>query len=243
MKSDFFIHHRKNNRLTAYDYSNAGSYFITICTGNHEPFFGIVRDDKMLFNDISCIAMGCWESLPEHFPMVSLDEYVFMPNHFHGIINISYNQGLINQAPTCVNNPNPGVMNHAPTGVLMPNPGVINHPPTVNKNEFVGVQFIAPANRTPTLGMVVRSFKALASRQIHLSGKIDFGWQRNYYEHVIRNEDSLNHIREYIRSNPPRWELDRENPDRKGQDEFDKWLNRMDSINIKSRCDKSRPYV
>ena len=49
-------------------------------------------------------------------------------------------------------------------------------------------------------------------------------WHRNYYEHVIRDDDSLNRIREYIRTNPERWELDRENPHRKGLDRFDLWL-------------------
>jgi putative transposase len=222
MKSDSPIHNRKNPRLTAYDYSDAGSYFLTICTRNHDSFFGIVQDGKMLFNDVSHIAIKCWQNLPERFRKVSLDEFVLMPNHFHGIINISDNKGVIN---------------HAPTG---------------NRNEFVGAQFIAPKkydatdqgviNHASTLGMIVRTFKALASRKIHLSGKDEFNWQRNYYEHIIRNEDSLNYIREYIITNPLRWELDRENPDRKGEDQFDRWLNSMGAINIKSGRDESRPY-
>ena len=49
-------------------------------------------------------------------------------------------------------------------------------------------------------------------------------WQRNYYEHIIRDEGSLNRIREYITTNPLRWECDHENPQRKGKDEFDRWL-------------------
>jgi len=101
---------------------------------------------------------------------------------------------------------------------------------------IVGAQFIAPdkenhavdpqptkedpINRSPILGKIIRTFKALASRRIRLSGSKEFGWQRNYYEHVIRNEDSLNKIREYIITNPLRWDLDRENPHRKGEDEF-----------------------
>jgi REP element-mobilizing transposase RayT len=105
---------------------------------------------------------------------------------------------------------------------------------------IVGAQFIAPQNenllrihkvvnegainRAPTLGEIIRPFKAVTSRQIRVSVNQTFGWQRNYYEHVIRNEDSLNHIREYIRTNPTRWELDRENPKRKGEDIFDRWL-------------------
>ena len=235
MKPNSRIHNRKNTRLMTYDYSDAGSYFVTICTKNHESFFGIVQDDKMLFNDVSRIAIKCWQGLPERFSKVSLDEFVLMPNHLHGIINISDDKGAINRTPT---------------GVLMPNQGVINHTPTGNKNESVGVQFIAPKNndttnqglinQIPTLGMMVRSFKALASRQIRLSWKIDFGWQRNYYEHVIRNEDSLNYIREYIITNPLRWELDRENPDKKGEDEFDRWLVGAQFISPKNTMQRIR---
>jgi putative transposase len=49
-------------------------------------------------------------------------------------------------------------------------------------------------------------------------------WQRNYYEHVIRDEPSLNRIREFIINNPLSWELDRENPERTGEDGFYKWI-------------------
>jgi len=49
-------------------------------------------------------------------------------------------------------------------------------------------------------------------------------WQRNYWEHVVRNEESMRRIREYIMSNPQRWHLDRQNPDRIGEDDFDRWL-------------------
>jgi hypothetical protein len=49
-------------------------------------------------------------------------------------------------------------------------------------------------------------------------------WQRNYYEHVIRDEESLHRIREYIVTNAPRWDLDRENPQAAAKDAFDDWL-------------------
>ena len=105
---------------------------------------------------------------------------------------------------------------------------------------IVGAQFIAPhkkiqlvgqtktnkgaINRAPTLGEIIRSFKAITTRQIRLSAMEKFGWQRNYYEHIVRDEKSLLRIREYISTNPLRWEIDRENPRRKGEDEFDRWL-------------------
>ena len=92
---------------------------------------------------------------------------------------------------------------------------------------IVGAQFIAPGNsspsrsdgarqgamnRAPTLGEIVRTFKAVSTRVIRQTIIPDFAWQRNYYEHVIRDEDSLNRIRQYILDNAGRWAFDRENP-------------------------------
>ncbi len=77
-----------------------------------------------------------------------------------------------------------------------------------------------------TLGNVVRVFKSLSAIGVNrlLSRSGLPLWQRNYFEHVIRSEESLNRIREYIETNPLSWEMDRENPERKGEDEFDRWL-------------------
>jgi len=80
--------------------------------------------------------------------------------------------------------------------------------------------------RPGSLGAVVRSFKSAATRRIAKTrgGRRESVWQPNYYEHVMRNESDLNRIRQYIRNNPRRWHLDRENRHRVGEDEFDLWL-------------------
>ena len=101
---------------------------------------------------------------------------------------------------------------------------------------MVGAQFIAPSdgfgtatinqgaiNRAPTLGEMVRAYKAASTRSIRQAGTPDFAWQRNYYEHVIRDEESLSHIRQYILNNPVRWEFDRENPAATTPDLEDAW--------------------
>jgi REP element-mobilizing transposase RayT len=68
-------------------------------------------------------------------------------------------------------------------------------------------------NRAPALGEMIRTYKAVSTRMIRQTANPDFAWQRNYYEHIVRNEESLNRIREYILENPSRWAVDRENPD------------------------------
>lgn len=98
----------------------------------------------------------------------------------------------------------------------------------VMPNHFHGIVFLEKCdeglmNQAPTLGKIVRTLKAVSTRLIRRHNP-NFVWQRNYYEHIIRDEDSLNKIREYITTNPLRWKLDRENPQAQGQDEFDGWL-------------------
>ena len=100
MKTIHCIYNRQNIRLKGYDYSRAGSYFVTICARNHKSFFGVLLDGEMYLSTEGQIVIECWKSLPERFSGVSLDEYVLMPNYLHGIINISDNQGVINRAPT-----------------------------------------------------------------------------------------------------------------------------------------------
>ena len=81
-------HRRKSIRLIEYDYSQPGNYFVTVCTKNHECIFGTILNGKMNLNEEGIIVDSCWNGIHEHFSNVELDEYVVMPNHFHGIITI-----------------------------------------------------------------------------------------------------------------------------------------------------------
>ena len=86
--------------------------------------------------------------------------------------------------------------------------------------DIVGAQFIAPSSRietdvmnhAPTFGQIVRALKAISTREIRTKSNNSFAWQRNYYEHIIRDDDELNCIRQYIADNPKQWDMDRENP-------------------------------
>jgi len=79
---------RKRNRLKNYDYAEDGYYFITICAGNREEWFGKIEKEEMILNQYGKIANQCWDDLPEHYLNYSLDTFVVMPNHIHGIIVI-----------------------------------------------------------------------------------------------------------------------------------------------------------
>src|SRR4030095_4177746 len=86
MKFNPNIHHRKSIRLKDYDYTQLGAYFVTICTQNRECLFGGIFNGEMELNEKGQIVGECWKFIPNHFSGVELDEYVIMPNHFHGII-------------------------------------------------------------------------------------------------------------------------------------------------------------
>jgi hypothetical protein len=95
------LHHRRSIRLKGYDYSQEGLYFVTICCQNKECLFGKIVDNEMILNNSGEIANDCWQQISKHFPNVILHEYVIMPNHFHGIIQIV---GANNHSPENDNN-------------------------------------------------------------------------------------------------------------------------------------------
>jgi hypothetical protein len=81
-------------RLVAYDYSQPGAYFVTICVEGRKNLFGEIIDDQMQLNDAGVFSQRCWQEIPQHFANVSLDEFVVMPNHVHGIIIINPGNNL-----------------------------------------------------------------------------------------------------------------------------------------------------
>ena len=172
------IHHRYSSRSQGYDYSQNGAYFITLCTEDRKPLFGKIINGEMQLSQFGIIARDEWQKTSEMRKNIEMDEFVVMPNHFHGII-------IINDLP-CT-----GTLQRAPTRE----------------------QFGKPtSNSIPT---IIRGYKAAVTKRINTI-RINTGaynmperiWQRNYYEHVIRNEASLHRIREYIMGNPLNWKDD-----------------------------------
>jgi putative transposase len=128
-----------------------------------------------------------WDKLQEKFTDAQIDKFVIMPNHIHGII-------FIVGADTRI----------------CPNNGQSHRIAPTNKGEHTG----SPLHR------IVQWFKTITTnayiqgvRQNEWQSFPGKFWQRNYYEHIIRNEKELSRIRQYIEENPLRWQFDRENPD------------------------------
>jgi len=180
------IHHRRSIRLKGYDYSQPGAYFITLCTHNRECLFGNIVDGEMVLNEYGILVKNEWLRTSEIRPNVIVDEFIIMPNHLHGIFIIN-DDGC---GATCR-----GVSPYAPK----PAP-YINTP---NTNIF--------KSPSKTIGAIIRGFKSITTKQINQLRNTHNKsvWQRNYYEHIVRNESSLNKIRKYITNNPMKWEMDK----------------------------------
>ena len=185
MTYDSQIHRRRSIRLRGYDYSQEGGYFVTICTKDRACLFGTIVENKMQLNEAGRFVDDCWKQIPTHFPRVILDEYKIMPNHVHGTIMIEGNVGVQNLEPLQKSLREP------------------THEPPENK-----FQHIIPNS----IGSIVRGFKIGVTKWFRQNRQVHVVWQRNFYEHIIRNDDSLNRIREYIMYNPIRWAADRDNP-------------------------------
>ncbi len=191
---------RRSIRLAGYDYTQAGAYFVTICTEGRECLLGEIVDGEMRPGDAGAIALAAWNDLPRHYARVRLDTFVIMPNHVHGIIVLTDD-----------------VAADVGTGIVGADAAGLG----------VGAGLKpAPTQRRHGLPEVVRAFKTFSARRINeLRGTPGVPvWQRNYYEHIIRNAASLERIRTYIETNPERWSLDRENLQRSGMDRLEGWI-------------------
>lgn len=198
MKYNPDIHHRRSIRLKEYDYSQAGAYFVTICVHDRECLFGEIVEmtgehqhqgecrkpgechsplREMVVNDLGRIVAAEWIRSAEIRSEIELGEFVVMPNHFHGIVNIT-------TQPV-------GAYGHTP----------VHHMPVRSPSK--------------TIGAMVRGFKSAVTKFVN-EARNSPGvplWQRNYYEHVIRDDADYNRIAEYVIANPQRWIEDKLHPD------------------------------
>jgi REP element-mobilizing transposase RayT len=167
MPYDLKIHHRRSIRMPGFDYSQPGSYYVTLVTHNRMCLFGIIQSAKMHLNLVGQCVESYLLSLHTHFP-INLDAWIIMPNHVHILMTI--NQPV-----------------SAPQSDILP------------KSSHAG-----------TLGAIVQNIKSVTTRRVNSLNNLSQIplWQRNYYEHIIRDQDDFERIREYIQENPSTWQND-----------------------------------
>ena len=157
---------------------------MTVCSQGRRTVFGSV-EMRSLLEEV-------WNQIPDHFPTSRTDEFVVMPNHVHGIVWIVEGDGLS-------------------VGQMLRGRREVGARHASPLRDDGGRPAGTPAG---SLGAIIGSFKAAVARRVHLAkGTPGQGvWQRGYYERVVRSEDELLSVREYIRLNPLKWRFDRENP-------------------------------
>ena len=190
------MQNRKVIRLKGYDYSLAGAYFVTICTFMRKCSLGRVRDGMVVLSAIGRQANEFWEQIANHHNNVQIDEFIVMPNHIHGITMIIENDAHCRGVQLNAPDRSAGNPIHSSRGVYLNAP----------------THHVRISPRKNTLSVIIRTHKATLTNWCRHNGFGHFRWQRNYYEHIIRNEKELCRVREYIQNNPVNWELDRENP-------------------------------
>ena len=186
------IHHRKSIRFKGYDYSQDGVYFVTVCAQNRQCLFGKITDGEMKLNNVGEMVWNRWIDLKNRFPKIEIDEFIVMPNHFHGILSVG--AGLVSALPELLE------------GMKLANKRIRadTRPAPTNQN--------ADAK---TLGDIICGFKSLTANEYIQNVKTGKFppfekslWQRNYWEHIVRDDDDLNRIREYVIDNPINWKID-----------------------------------
>ena len=214
------VHHRRSIRLKGYDYSQEGIYFVTICIQDRKCLFGEITDGEMLLSALGTIAYREWMQTPEIRKNVELDAFVVMPNHIHGIIIINYTTESISKGEML--SPD----DHSKGEMLSPNDhskGEMLSPNDHRKGEMLspndhckGVcDTPRPWKRlqspSQTIGAIVRGYKSSVTKKINelLNTSGFVVWQRNYWEHIIRDDRSFNAISKYIINNPQKWDADK----------------------------------
>jgi len=172
---------RRSVRLPGYDYGSAGVYFFTICTRGRERLFGEVEGNTIRLSGAGDLVASALSSITERIPTVSLDTWVVMPDHIHGIVMLAGRPSShrVELAAWRVKHPRPTVRpRYRPAG--------------------------PPAR---SLGAIIGSFKSATTKQVNaLRGTPGLPvWQRGYHEHIIGDEEALSKIRQYIADNPLRW--------------------------------------
>ena len=226
---------RQPRRLKGYNYAKAGSYFVTLNCKIRLPFFGEIKDGKVILNEFGIIVQKEWIRTPEIRPNISLGPFIVMPDHLHGIIKIekeikadNFLKAILSHSNTGVetDKPNPNLIGGNQVGGVLQPPqldyflsgrlqeetcGRLQNARDRVQNARDNSCFKNPNFRSPsqTLGAILRGFMGTVTSQInHLRNTPgEKIWQRGFHDHIIRNKWSYHRISIYIRNNPKKWKL------------------------------------
>jgi REP element-mobilizing transposase RayT len=201
---------RRSIRLKGYDYTQAGAYFVTICAHRRACLFGNVRDGQMRLNALGRLIAREWRLSATLRTEITMDAFVVMPNHIHGIVWIKPGAGAPDQDVGFGR----GVGSACDVGSGRDD----RRGPLRSVDDATGPNAPSvgsPPHRPPrSLGSFVAGFKASVTVRINVMRGTPGApvWQRNYHERIIRDEAALHRIRVYIHENPRQWSLETPSP-------------------------------
>ena len=168
-------------RASWHDY-NGGEYFITICTKDRNHYFGEIVDGEMRLSAVGKYTDECVQKISEHNPYAQIPEYVIMPDHIHLIVIIFGDDCRIAPWRDSTMEPVDG------------------------KNKTMQKM----ANNMGRLSIAIGGFKQSVTRFAR-QNDIPFQWQSRFYDRIIRDQNEMNQIAEYIENNAAKWESDNSN--------------------------------
>lgn len=187
---------RQSIRLKGYDYSSPGYYFTTICVQDRRFLFGQIINGEMILNDAGVMIQKWYHKIAEKFDHITNDAFICMPNHIHFITHI----------------PDPVGADPRVCPIIGNNFNSENS----NTGRNVGLPQRTESSQQISIGTIIQWFKTMTTNEYIRNVKEQnwprFNkrvWQRNYWEHIIRNENALIQIRKYIENNPLTWYQDR----------------------------------
>lgn len=212
------LHNRKSLRLKEYDYSSEWLYFITISIKDKLCLFWEIKDNELTTFDSGKMIEKYWIEIENDFDNIKLQDYVIMPNHFHWIIEIK-KQNINCNCKICLKN---NTCRDTPCGY--PNKNLKNYNWNIVKNYFLinenndekkDTHKGCPYNRN-LLWNIIGQFKSKTTNEyiknVHENNWPIFNnklWQKDFYEHIIRNEESFLKISKYIKNNVSKWDEDK----------------------------------
>jgi putative transposase len=196
-------------RLQSWDYAKDAAYFITICTQNHLPIFGEIKNGNMHLSHVGVIADILWHEIRNHVKQVELGAFVVMPNHVHGILILNGNNDCTDVAEDKrtddkrtddkrTDDKRTDVADDKCTDVAC---NVSTPPPPKN------IQMATISPKSNSVSSIIRSYKSAVTRHARRLG-YEMEWQTRFHDHIIRDARSFENITNYIINNPANWNKD-----------------------------------
>lgn len=230
-------HHRRSIRLKGYNYSQAGLYFITLCVADRLPIFGHIKNHILVLNALGKIALTEWENTALIRPNCVLHDFIIMPNHFHAIIEIkeSFEKEIsleresdIDLGESQFGSNDTGELQFAPTAFKSPSQtigAIIRGYKGATTKKIKEILYSELLKKDSGNSEIKKNSEiSTGESQFALSdldlGELQFAptaklnlkksiWQRNYYEHIIKDERAYRNISNYIINNPLKWDEDK----------------------------------